>query len=135
MSLAVGLVFYRAKGFLTGNSFLSMRNKIKAEIGFSDGEFASYERKGDELTVLVDAWNGTRLALVFSQFEGALDLGLGDVSDFVEETEPDGFFDQVISRIYTEPPEKHPYHYYQFLDLDDQPVLVIVASDVRIVSA
>jgi hypothetical protein len=101
-------------------------------VEFSDSEFVSYDRKSDDFVVLIDAWNGTRLTVSFSQCEGVLDLGIGDISDFIEETESDQFFEQIISRIYTNLPDDHPYHLYQFLGLDGEPVLEVVAETVRV---
>ena len=111
-----------------------MQNKIKSDFGFADSIFVSYERIGTEFKVLIDIWNDKRLAISFFEFEGALDSGAGDISDFVEETEETGFFRQVISHVYSKVPSEHSYRLYQFLDVDGTPSLEVVASDVKITS-
>jgi hypothetical protein len=109
-----------------------MHNKISSEFGFSDSELVSYQRTGDEFTVTVKAWNGSRLTVFFKQFEGVLDYGLGDISDFVEESDETPFIKQVISRIFTETPKEHTYRVYQFLDLDGEPILEVVAASANV---
>ena len=110
-----------------------MRKKIEAIVGFADSEFISYQRKVSEFRIWIDAWNNKRFKISFLNFEALVDYGIGDISEFVEETQSNPFLEEVISLIYTSIPESHPYRIFQFLDLDGRPSLEIIAADVNIV--
>jgi hypothetical protein len=109
-----------------------MRKQINYDVGFADCEFVSHTRSGPEFTVLIDAWNGKRLEITFIEFEGVLDCGVGDISDFREETEKTAFFERVMSIVYDTMPDKSNYRLYQFLNLDGEVALEVVASGVEI---
>ena len=109
-----------------------MKIPIPYEIGFSDGEVRSYHREEDELTVILSTWNNVLLKIKFSDTIGVSDLGVGDVSGVYQESLASPFMEQVIRRLYDAPPPSPPYSLYQFLDLDEQPVLEVVAGSIDI---
>lgn len=111
-----------------------MHRKIDSDHGFADSEFVSYQRKHAEFTVIIAAWNNKLIEIVFSDVEGILDYGLGDISDFVEETEKDAFFEKILSLVYVSVPDDSPYRLYKFLDLDGQTALEVVASTVNVIT-
>lgn len=110
----------------------SMKNKITFEIGLSDGEIDRYQRESDLVTIVITAWNGRTITVIFSGVAGVLDYGIGDISDFIEETEETEFLTETLSRVYDKTPDYHPYRIYQFLNLDDAPSLEILAESMEI---
>ena len=109
-----------------------MRTQIHYKIGFADGEVSSYQREEHTFTVVVKAWNGDHLRIDFSDPVGICDFGVGDISDFCMEDSGSEFMRQVLSSLYEVVPASHSYFLYQFLNLDDQPALEIVATGVQI---
>ena len=104
-----------------------MKKEINYKIGFSDGEITSYSRDQNNLVVKVKTWNDTYLIITFLDVVGIIDYGIGDISNFVEETEETSFLKIILNRVYELIPEAPPYRLFQFLDLDDNPSLEIVA--------
>jgi hypothetical protein len=101
--------------------------KIDYQIGFSDGEIISYFRDERSLTVKLKTWNDKYLSVLFSDVVGIVDYGIGDISNFIEEDEKSLFLKTILDKVYESIPNEQPYRLFQFLDLDDNPVLEIVA--------
>jgi hypothetical protein len=104
-----------------------MKNKINYQIGFSDAEIISYFREQNHLTVKVKTWNDKLLSVLFSDVVGVIDCGLGDISSFVKENGESLFLTTILNQVYESIPDDQPYHLFQFLNLDDNPCLEIVA--------
>jgi hypothetical protein len=109
-----------------------MQKKLKINFSFADSEFISYKQSNLELSVEIKAWNGDCWVVAFKLFAGLLDCGAGDLSDLVEETRPNDFYGKVLSRVFEGVPAENPYRLFQFLDLDQQPVLEVIACDVDV---
>lgn len=109
-----------------------MKKKIDTFKSIADSELISYSRQDNTFTVNIHAWNASLITATFIEFEGAADYGLGDISEFVEETDSTDFLGRVLVNVYEEAPETHPYHLYQFLNLDGEPALEVVATDVKL---
>jgi len=109
------------------------QRSLPSEIGFSDGEVVSYRREGDELAVVVKAWNERKIALIFKSVASFSDYGAGDISDVVEVDGSSSYMDQALKRIYEAPPANHEYHHYQFLDVSGAPVIEIVATSAKLI--
>lgn len=109
-----------------------MKQEINFDIGFSDGEILSYCREPEQLIVVVKMWNDKKIKIVFRGIVGCSDYGIGDISALVEEDRTTEFFKKILSEVYEKLPSQHPYHLYQFLNLDDSPCLEIVAETIEI---
>ena len=108
-----------------------MKKSLKFAIGFSDSELLSYQQKSGKFTAFLKMWNGVEIQIEFSEVTGVNDLGVGDISNFVED-ENTPFLNSILSKVYEIAPTSHPYRSFQFLDLDDNPVLEIIAVSLKI---
>lgn len=84
------------------------------------------------LIIILKAWNDDRLRVEFTDAIGLCDPGVGDVSEFCEESDESGFMKAAIQRAYEIVPEVIPYKLFQLLDLDGEPAMEIVAASVKI---
>jgi hypothetical protein len=109
-----------------------MKIPIEFDIGFADGSVVGYTRNLSSLTLTLKAWNDDRLRIEFTGVLGLRDLGVGDVSDLCEESDKSVFMEDAIASAYEVVPEEIPYKLFRLLDLDDQPMMEIVAADVKI---
>lgn len=116
-----------------------MRIPFELEVGLEDSELISYRKVERDLELRISAWNSRELNLNFKNVIGLSDLCAGDFSDGVEETELTSFFRNALEVNYiSEPsnhsvPDDHPFHLYQFLNLDGFPSLEVVAELLDIV--
>lgn len=111
-----------------------MRIPVTSDVGMSDGEIHAYHMEGDVFTVEVNAWNGQLLRVRFADAVGVSDLGVGDISALCEEDAGSPFMAAVLERLYEATPPPGAHRLYQFLDLDDQPALQVVAAGVSVTS-
>ena len=109
-----------------------MRVPVTSAVGMSDGEIHAYHMEADVFTVEVSAWNGQLLRVTFADAVVVSDLGVGDISALCEEDAGSPFMAAVLERLYEATPPPAAHRLYQFLDLDDQPALEIVAAGVSI---
>jgi hypothetical protein len=109
-----------------------MRTPVQSEIGLSDAEIVRYSRSPSELSVIVEMWNSTLVTFTFFDVIGILDLGIGDISDLCQESETTSLMSKAVERMYESPPDVLPYHVYQFLDLDYNIAMEIVAASATI---
>lgn len=104
------------------------QKSLASEIGFSDGEVVSYRKDGDEIAVVVNAWNGKKIAIMFKGVISFADFGAGDISDVVEMEDSSNYLEQALQRTFEEPQQNHDYHHFQFLDVSGVAVIEIVAK-------
>lgn len=109
-----------------------MKKSIDTDIGVADAELVSYFRKQNSLIVKIKAWNEVVLTFTFGDFGGLSDYGLGDISQFVEEDEMTFLLERTLKNLYEKIPVESPYKIYQFLNLDDNVVLEIIATTVQV---
>ena len=109
-----------------------MRTRVRYEVGFSDGEVRYYFREEGAFTVVVEAWNGALVRVAFDDPAGVCDTGVGDISDICVEDAGSPFMSRVLGELYEVAPASHPYRLYQFLNLDEQPALEVVAAGITI---
>ncbi len=107
------------------------RESINFDIGFSDGEVVSYNRKDEILSITVQAWNEQKILIICNDIIGFLDKGGWDISDFCEVKSETKFLKEVLDRQFEKIPDNHGYKVYQFVDNDDQVVIEIVCSEVK----
>ena len=108
-----------------------MRKAVNYSIGFSDGEIYSYQYKEGSFIVFVKMWNGIKVRIKFSEVLGVCDFGVGDISAFVDDDNT-LFLKSILKRNYAIVPISTPYRAFQFLNLDDEPALEVVAVDYAI---
>lgn len=110
-----------------------MRKELEIDqpTGFADAAIEGYRRTDDSLEVIVRLWNDTVLTLTFKDLLALSDLGAGDISAFFEETETTPFFMAAIQRHLEPPQAASRYRLFRAYDLDDLPVMEIVATAVR----
>jgi hypothetical protein len=104
------------------------RPKVECGIDFADGEVSSYERTEESFYVVVRKWDHTLLRITFEDTVAVLDHGVGDIMEFCQETSASAFLLEALARQYVEVPAEHPYVLYQFLDVDREPALEVVAA-------
>jgi len=105
----------------------SMREHVNTNIGVADSQLIAYQRDSRSLRVLLQTWNGSRMSLIFEEFIGCVDTGIGEVSELLLETVPTDFFNSMLQKTYVKVPMDHGYELYQFIDVDGDPSLEIVA--------
>ncbi len=108
------------------------RDSINFEIGFSDGEVVSYNRKDDNLEISVKAWNEKTILIICKDLIGFFDKGAWDISDFCEVKSETNLLRDTLARQFEKIPEDHGYKVFQFLDTNDQAVMEIVCSEIEI---
>lgn len=109
-----------------------MQKKINYKIGFADGEIIEYLRSNNQIVVKMKTWNDVKLTIIFQGAIGMVDYGAFNISNFVEEDSLTTFMEKVLLEFYDSLTSKHPYKLYQFLNLDDNPSLEIVAESLSI---
>jgi hypothetical protein len=111
-----------------------MRHPLGLPYGFADASLVRYERKEDRLVVDVKLWNEIEVSLLFSDTLSVLDRGMGDISDVVESLESE-FFDMALAYNYdVAPAQADRPRLFQFLSVDGEPALEIVAGSVSVAS-
>lgn len=119
--------------YLGSPSRKTMNTKsIEFEIGFADAEFQSYERLVEDCVVSLRTWNNQRVEALFIDTVGVLDTGVVTISDIVEVFEVTPFFEKVLSQVYETPPSNHPYHLFQFLNVDGEASLEVIATSISL---
>ncbi len=109
-----------------------MKNEIKYKIGFADADIDSYEKKQNCLLVRVRTWNDKQLLLKFSDFVGLSDYGIGNISGLFKEDTITTLMSRITTEMYEVKPDAVPYSSFQFLNLDGEVSLEIIANDVDI---
>jgi hypothetical protein len=109
-----------------------MRTPVQFEIGFADSELVSYSRYASELSVIVKTWDSSLVTVTFFDVIGVLDLNVGDISEICQESETTRLMSKAVERMYESPPDVLPYNVYQFLDLDGNIAMEIIAASVTV---
>ena len=97
--------------------------------GFEDGHIKGYEAAFECLHVTVEFWNEKQGALTFLQPLAVRDnASIGVTLGSVKQNHSSELIMEVVAHQYGKPPETIDLSHYQFLDLDDFPILEIVAK-------
>ena len=104
------------------------KRSIPCDIGFADGMIQSYRKIGDVLDVHVKAWNDRQIDIRFVEVVRLLDNDAGEVCDFCEVMEKSTLFQAAIDHVYEMIPENIPYRHFQFIGIDGDSVLDVVAE-------
>ncbi len=107
-----------------------MNESMECEIGFADGVIDRIERSGEQVRVIVKAWNDKEIAIEFSEVVGVRESLCGEISDVIISDEKDGFWEWATSRAYDGPSaaiEKS----FRFIDNDDSVCLEVIAKHAK----
>jgi hypothetical protein len=103
--------------------------------GFEDGHIIAYAARGEKVIVEYEFWNEQLGVLQFHGFVGLHDYGAINVtigSTMINDTSE--LIDSVAHRLFESPPASYPWKLFQFLDIDETPVLAIVAESCTFIS-
>lgn len=105
--------------------------EIYLGIGLHDSELHSclYTQKEAKLRVKIQAYGGHVVKILFTDVIGFMDISSSEFTTFGCNNGNNSFLAEVLTLRYIEVPNDHPYKLFQFLDIDDQPSLSIVAAD------
>lgn len=106
--------------------------EVQSEIGFADGEILGCERVGSAFVVRVRAWNSKGLRVEFKEVQLVLDLIPGDLSGFYRYDEETELLRKALGYAYDDPPNKHPFRHFVFMNNDDQPCLEVIAAEMEV---
>jgi hypothetical protein len=118
--------FFLANFFPASNMKANMYKSIDLDIGLADSEFISSERV-EKFTVRIMAWNAKTLEFRFDDAIAIYDRNSGSFSDFVEVQGQSELLMDALGRAYVNMPASHPYKHFEFLDLDDEKSLGVIA--------
>ncbi len=122
------LAFFPARCFLIHINDMAIHS-IDHDIGFADSHFLGYERSNNILTVRLQAWNEKNLQFIFNDTIRVVDNDANEVVDVVWNDANTELLKQALHRLYGQLPTKHPFKHFQFLDLDYQSCLDVVARE------
>ena len=100
-------------------------------IGLADSELISYCYNADKnnLTIRIRAWNAKTLEFIFSDLLLFTDEGGNLISSFCLNKSNSELFIKILNKTYdNKAPDHHPYKFFQFLDIDDEPCLEIICE-------
>lgn len=109
-----------------------MNKEIKFGTGFADAEILEYHRNRDDCNVVVKTWNDRFVKIRFLDVVGVNDIGIGDIRGIFEVDGSTTFLENVLAQVYTSIPATHPYRQFQFVNLDDEPYLQVVAAGIEL---
>ena len=104
---------------------------INSEIGFADSEIVSYRSENDNLVIEVKSWNDKTVNLEFEDCIFFLISNSWYISEICEANDSI-YKEMALNKVYEKIPAKIPYRFFQFLDLDDDPSVEIIARDFQI---
>lgn len=98
-------------------------------IGFEDGHIVAYRANSASLQLEYQFWNEAHGLFIFEEFvalhdNGALKVTVGAVLT----TKSSELLNETIRRQYDRAPAEIPWNHYQFLALDDKPLLEVIAE-------
>ena len=103
--------------------------------GFEDGEIVSYRMTSEALSVEYRFWNASVAILQFVDPVAMRDDGaVGATIGSVDLTRSSELIADMVRRVYVTPPESPPWRHFRFLNVDDEPVLQVIAHDFRFVA-
>jgi hypothetical protein len=98
-------------------------------IGFEDGSIVGYRAESSTLEVHFRFWNDQLGTFAFGGFVGLRDLGsIGVTVGSIIEKETSELVNSLVCRLFERVPEGLSWVTFQFCDLDDQPMLEVVAE-------
>lgn len=111
-----------------------IKNIVFENIGFADSEFSSVtlsERTGD-LRIALISWDEKEIIITLEN-PIQLTYKLGSVvSNFFQIQDETPFLIEALSREYEKIPSSHPFKLYQLLDINDFPLIEVVAESVKV---
>lgn len=103
---------------------------IELTVSLSDAELKSYSRINDELIVDIFLWNETILKIHFYEVISILDKDIGYIDDFCKMEQESAFQKEALERLYeSEIQDNHGYAHFQFLNIDGDATLEIIAKE------
>ncbi len=105
---------------------------LDCPIGFDDGVISGYDMRDSILSVNVVAWNESTLTIRFSGVLYFQDRGGRQLSRVMEVVETSSLVLSALRYHFTSPPHPIQHRHFQFVDLDDVPVLEVVAVECRV---
>lgn len=110
------------------------RKYIDSEIGFSDAELDTYEKRNSDFSVNILAWNESHITVVFKDVIRMLDNDMNSISALCQVIDSSDFLNVALHRLYEDDvPSDSAYAHYQFLDEDDLPALEVVSGNIEII--
>jgi hypothetical protein len=111
-----------------------MTTICQSPFGFEDGEVVNYRVASERLEMTYEFWNEKRATITFERFVAVRDIGsIGVTVGRVLQLNSSKLLSELVARHYDAPPEEVPWTHFQFLDVQDEPMLEIVASDCTVV--
>lgn len=108
------------------------RVSIPTDVGLADAELTDYCRRDDELVVGIKAWNEERLLVRFREPVAMHDRGAWSVSDLCESGSQTALLQEALGYQYETIPSDHGLRVFEFLDVDGQSVLEVIAREVAV---
>lgn len=109
-----------------------MKKLAAPEIDFADAGFKSFEVTSQKSTLYLNSWDDKVIRLIFFKPIG-FSFKIRDIlSEFYEISNDSPFLLEVLSRYYEKIPQNHPFKVYQIIDINDLPVIEIVAESVSV---
>ena len=97
--------------------------------GFEDGRILAYRADASKLELTYEFWNEQVGTLVFHNLVGVHDNSAIAVTvGSVAEKQDSDLVNLLVRRRYEIPPARLNWRHFQILDLDDQPILEVVAE-------
>ncbi len=104
-------------------------SNIHLGIGLADSELVgySYSRNNDNLIIEIKAWNENIIEITFISPILFVDKECEAMTAFRQNFSYSDIYLEALNKTYEKIPEDIPYKYFQFLNLDDEPVLEIIS--------
>lgn len=98
-------------------------------LSFEDGHIVGYRALLGKLELEFECWNEARRTLIFEGYVGLRDNGaVGVIAGGMTERIESDFLKLLSDRLYEVPPADSKWRQFKILDLDDQPMLEVVAE-------
>ena len=110
---------------------MTTQQSVETPIGFADGKVVRIEKLGMKVLVLVQAWDESTIEAEFDEVIGIRESMAFELSDLVV-TERRGEFTNWCTQRAYEGGNSGGESVYQFLDIEGQPCIEIVAKGVLI---
>ena len=106
-------------------------SNIHLGIGLADSELLgySYSSNNNILIIEIKAWNENIIEITFISPILFIDKGCEAITAFRQNFLYSDIYLEALNKTYEKIPEDHPYKYFQFLNLDDEPVLEIISEN------
>jgi hypothetical protein len=105
-----------------------MDDEITFPIGLDDAELLQFSYQNNQLDIVLKLWNGKKLFIKFKHVILFFALDHLDIKALYCKKEGK-FLELALSRAYVKVPDNHEYKLFQFYDIEDDPVLEIVARE------